>query len=43
MKFKPGIARGKTGEPLASLEMVTVINLASVDAPDGNNVNVRGL
>ncbi|MGI8990774.1 MAG: ABC transporter permease [Bryobacteraceae bacterium] len=43
IKFKPGIARGKTGEPLASLEMVTVINLASVDAPDGNNVNLRGL
>ncbi|MDQ6663882.1 MAG: ABC transporter permease, partial [Acidobacteriota bacterium] len=43
IKFKPGIARGKTGEPLASLEMVTVINLASVDAPDGNNVNLRGV
>lgn len=43
MKFKPGIARSKSGEPLASLEMVTVINLASVDAPDGINVTVRGL
>jgi putative ABC transport system permease protein len=43
VKFKPGIARGADGEPLASLEIVTVINLVSVDAPDGINVNVRGL
>jgi putative ABC transport system permease protein len=43
IKFKPGIARGKSGEPLASLEMVTVIDLVSVDAPDGINVTVRGL
>jgi putative ABC transport system permease protein len=28
---------------MASLEVVTVINLASVDAPDGMNVTVRGL
>src|SRR5438093_4019357 len=28
---------------MASLEMVTVINLVSVDAPDGANVTVRGL
>jgi putative ABC transport system permease protein len=43
LKFKSGIARGKDGEPMASLEVVTVINLASVDAPDGMNVTVRGL
>ena len=43
IKFKPGIARSKSGEPLASLEMVTVINLAREDAPDGNNVNLRGV
>src|SRR5436190_23227891 len=43
LKFKPGIARGKDGEPMASLEVVTVINLASVDAPDGMNVSVRGI
>ena len=43
LKFKPGIARARSGEPFASLEMVTVINLASVDAPDGINVTVRGL
>src|SRR2546425_6540018 len=27
LKFKPGIARGRSGEPLASLEIVTVVNL----------------
>ena len=43
IKFKPGIARGGSGDPLASLEIVTVINLVSVDAPDGINVTVRGL
>lgn len=43
LKDKPGIARDQAGQPLASLEMVTVINLVSVDAPDGINVNVRGL
>jgi putative ABC transport system permease protein len=43
LKFKPGIARSRSGDPMASLEVVTVINLASVDAPDGMNVSVRGL
>ena len=43
LKFKPGIASGSDGQPLASLEMVTVINLASVDNPEGINVTVRGL
>ena len=43
LKFNAGIARGQDGEPLASLEMVTIISLASVDQPDGINVNVRGL
>lgn len=43
LKFKPGIARARNGDPMASLEMVTVINLASVDAPDGMNVTLRGL
>src|SRR5229473_571845 len=43
IKFKPGIAQSKSGEPLASLEIVTVINLTSVDAPDGINVTLRGL
>ena len=43
IKFKLGIAQSKSGEPLASLEIVTVINLTSVDAPDGINVTLRGL
>jgi putative ABC transport system permease protein len=43
MKFKRGIAQSNSGQPLASLEMVTVINLASVDAPDGTNVTLRGI
>lgn len=43
LKFKPGIASGPDGQPLASLEMITVINLVNVDNPDGANVTVRGL
>jgi putative ABC transport system permease protein len=43
VKFKPGIAVSKSGEPKASLEMVSVINMTSVDAPDGINVNLRGV
>jgi putative ABC transport system permease protein len=43
LKFKPGIASGHDGQPLASLEMITVINLTNVDNPDGANVTVRGL
>jgi putative ABC transport system permease protein len=43
IKFKSGIAKSGSGQPLASLELVSVINLASVDAPDGTNVTIRGL
>jgi putative ABC transport system permease protein len=43
LKDKAGIVRDPQGQPMASLELVTVINLVSVDAPDGTNVNVRGL
>jgi putative ABC transport system permease protein len=43
MKFKPGIGTGRDGQPLASLEMITVINLGNVDNPNGVNVTVRGL
>ncbi len=43
LKFKSGIATGSDGQPLASLEVVTVINLANVDNPNGMNVTVRGL
>ena len=43
LKVKPGIAVSSSDEPMASLEMVTVINLPSVDSPNGMNVSLRGL
>ena len=43
VRAKPGIQRGKSGESRASLEMVTVVNLPSVDSPEGMNVTIRGL
>ena len=42
LKSLDGIAR-LDGEPMASLEMVTVMNLPSVDSPSGANVTLRGL
>src|SRR6204780_5175251 len=35
LKFKPGIATGGDGQPLASLGGITVINLANVDNANG--------
>jgi putative ABC transport system permease protein len=43
LKFKPGIAAGRDGQPLASLEVVTVINLGAERGKEGTNVTVRGL
>src|SRR6266404_942589 len=43
LKSKPGIARAPDGHPLASVELVTVLNLPSVDNPEGTNVTLRGL
>ncbi len=43
LKFKPGIATGRDGQPLASLEVVTVINLAASEGQEGINVTVRGV
>lgn len=43
LRFKAGIAKSEGGEPMASLEMVQVINLPSVESPDGMNVTLRGL
>jgi len=43
LKFKPGIATGKDGQPLASLEVVSVINLSSSETGEGTNITVRGL
>ena len=43
LKSEAGIARNHAGELMASLEMVTVISLPSVDSPKGMNVTLRGL
>jgi len=42
LKFKPGIAAGRDGQPLVSLEVISVISLPNID---GNNANVtlRGM
>jgi len=42
IKAKPGITHGKDGEPLASLELVTVIVLESLENLE-MNITVRGL
>ncbi len=42
LKSEAGIARDGD-QPMASLEMVTVINLPSVDSPDGMNLTLRGI
>src|SRR5947208_753632 len=39
----PGITTDKAGEPMVSPEGLTVVNLPSVDSPEGMNVTVRGL
>ncbi len=43
LKVTPGIAKNAAGETMASLELITIINIPSVDQPDGINVTVRGL
>src|SRR5689334_20470085 len=43
IKAFPGIAKGADGQPLASLEIVSVINLQSPESPNGMNVTLRGL
>jgi putative ABC transport system permease protein len=43
MKIFPGIVIGSDGQPMASLEMVSVINLPNVENPDGSNVTLRGV
>jgi ABC-type lipoprotein release transport system permease subunit len=39
----PGIGLNAAGEPLASPEALTVVNLPSIEFPDGVNVTVRGM
>lgn len=43
LKFKGGIARDAQGEPMASLEFMTVVLMRAPEYPDGRNVNLRGL
>jgi putative ABC transport system permease protein len=43
IKIFPGIATGSDGQPLASLEIVTVINLPNADNPNGMNITTRGV
>jgi putative ABC transport system permease protein len=43
IKFKPGIARNDKGDPMASLEIVTVVSLVSSDTGQKGNITVRGL
>lgn len=43
LKVRPGLEMSPSGEPYASLELVTVINLESVDSVNGMNVTLRGI
>src|SRR5579859_7846499 len=43
LRDKPGIARDGSGQPLASLEMVTIVNLSNASNPDGQNITLRGV
>jgi putative ABC transport system permease protein len=43
LKSMPGIARATDGHPLAALELVTGISLATADNPDGFNITLRGV
>lgn len=42
IKGYPGIAKGPDGQPLASIEMVTVVSLTSAEKPNGMTVTLRG-
>lgn len=43
VKFKPGVARDASGQPMAAMEMITIIVLESPENPSGINVNIRGI
>lgn len=43
IRSKSGIATDRTGQPLASQELINVANLPSSENPKGMNVTVRGL
>jgi len=43
VKNFPGIATGRDGQPMASLEVVTITTIPTKDNPDGSNITLRGL
>jgi putative ABC transport system permease protein len=43
LKFKPGIARNRNGEPMASLELVTIVSLPNGLDSRGSNITLRGI
>jgi putative ABC transport system permease protein len=43
IKIFPGVKIGADGQPMASIEVVSVVNLPSTENPDGLNVTLRGL
>ncbi len=43
VKTMPGVAQGKDGQPLASMEVVTIVTLSNDAATEGINISVRGL
>ena len=43
VKSFPGIASGRDGRPLASIEVVTIVNMPVEGRPDGANITLRGL
>jgi putative ABC transport system permease protein len=43
VKSFPGIAVASDGQPMASLEVVSIINLPNAESPLGSNLTLRGL
>lgn len=43
MKTRPGIAKLANGDPMASLELITVFVLESPENPSGINITLRGI
>ncbi len=43
IKTKRGLATNSKGEPMASLELITVVVLEGPEAPGGINISVRGI
>lgn len=43
IKNFPGIASGRDGQPMASLEVITITTIPTKDNPDGSNITLRGL